>query len=225
MTYNLDIRIYDDEIENYGTTTIISNEKKDYIIFDPSHGDRDFVQKLEKKYNKLKGIFLTHGHVDHIRGVKILHERNKKPIIYCHPEEEVILTCADYNLSSLTQPDDPIVINQALEYLRDGAKIHIEGFPDIYVIYTPFHTVGSVCYYIPEMELLIAGDTLFNGGVGRSDLIKADPFMEDASLYKLILLLEQKGDMKVITGHGPGTRLSYEINTQPIFKRVRELFK
>ncbi len=194
---------YNDIDDLFANTYLVSDENNDAIIIDPSvDNDRLISFIIAHKYN-LKAVLLTHGHFDHIRGVNRLLKEFEVPL-YIHEYDKEFLTNSYLNCSisegkEIMINKDPILLhdNDILSLLKERIR----------VIHTPFHTKGSVCFYIEDCGALFSGDTLFKFSIGRDDLPGSDPRSVYASLEKLKKLDE---NTKVYPGHGPNTVLKTE---------------
>lgn len=150
----------------------------------------------------VKKILLTHSHWDHIAEVAILKREFQAPV-YIHEEDS----------SNLEKPGSdglplmlPIPGVHADGFLSDEQVITV-GSLEIKVIHTPGHSPGCVCFYIKNEGVLIAGDTLFRGTIGRLDLPTCCPDRMWPSLKKLSSL---PPETKVFPGHGPTTTIGRE---------------
>ncbi len=159
----------------------------------------------------LKGIgavLLTHGHYDHIGAADELRKAAGCPIYACAAEKD-LLENEDMNLSaSFAYP----ITLQADIYLEDGAEIKVCGL-SFHMISSPGHTAGSVCYYIPAEDLLFAGDTLFAGSAGRTDLPTGNTAQLLQSLRQRLAVLPDS--TQVLPGHGAATTIAHEKQTNP----------
>jgi len=195
------------------STILFSNSEA--FIFDPGADAKILKQMLEKKRLKLNGIFLTHGHIDHFGAVKFLKEYFPETKVYLNPKDKFLLSdelwpgFAQYLKAELNPPIDC--------FLKEGDKLNL-GNLSIEVYETPGHTPGSVVFYISELELLIVGDLLFKGGIGRWDLPGGNLEELKKSLKKVFSLFPDA--TKVIPGHYELTTLGYERKNNPY---VREL--
>lgn len=161
-------------------------------------------------------IMLTHAHFDHIYGVAHLAALYGIPV-YMSAEDQVILD-NDALISShfgMPAPDT------SFEYVSvaEGDTVSF-GNTSFTVISTPGHTPGCVCYYDEKDALLISGDTLFNGSIGRTDNQWGDyDKMIVAIMDKLMGL---PGEVVVIPGHGPVTDIAYERTHNPFLQPFNE---
>ena len=161
-------------------------------------------------------IILTHGHPDHIFGVKYLQERFGIPV-YMHPDDSATLGYSE-RLSSklgLTPPDTSF----SFEPVRDGEKLLLGGFC-FEIIHTPGHTPGGVCYYDRDEGIIFTGDTLFAGTIGRSDLLMGDYDKLIVSVMEKLMLLD--ASVEVLPGHGGKTTIGYERMNNPFLEPFNE---
>lgn len=146
---------YSDECAN----TYVMMHEDHAIVFDPSKNSSHLLDFLKKRKMTLDAIFLTHGHFDHIGGVKILTQHYHCPIYV--GEEELALLRDPYKNVSI-HFHHPMTIEEEITPLYDGQVLCIHDM-EIQVITTPFHTRGSACYYLPQLHKMVSGDTLFKG--------------------------------------------------------------
>lgn len=170
----------------------------DCAVFDDAY--RDFLDKLGVK--ELKYILLTHGHFDHVLGVKSLKELYGGEICIheadgeCLTDEKESLNFySHYGVQEHVSPDI---------LLKDGDKLYL-GKTEISVRHTPGHTKGSVCYFFGGS--MLSGDTLFRLSMGRTDMPGGSTFTLFRSLEELGRI---PGDLDIYPGHGELTTLQYE---------------
>lgn len=194
-------------------TYCLVNKANECLLFDLGYNNDDYIEKYLSKHNyTCLGLFLTHGHYDHILGINSLSLPQKFPI-YISKNDYKCLFDPKFNLTSFL--DNPVTIDEkyVINELEEG-KMSFKGF-DFEVIATPFHTSGSVCFYFGNEKILFSGDTLFKLGIGRMDLPGNERKMVSSSLDKIKKLDE--GTM-VYPGHGPLTRLEGELKFNPYLK-------
>lgn len=157
----------------------------------------------------LKYILLTHGHFDHIIGVKSVKEKYGAQVVISKEDEPMLnsskLSLAVFCNAPQNNVDADIIV-------KDGDEITL-GEIKIKVMATPGHTSGSVCY-IAE-NCIFSGDTLFYCSCGRTDFPSGSPEQMISSLQKLKAL---DGDYKVYTGHNNLTTLDFERKNNPYMK-------
>ena len=204
--------IYEDEDDLMANTCIVI-DNNDCVAIDPSKAYDGIVKFIEKNNLTLKAVLLTHGHFDHTRGVEILLHQYQVPL-YIGFYDEDYLTSPYKNLSAFMK-DGPHSLSVEATTISDKEIIR-ELKEDIEVIETPFHTRGSVCYYLKDSGVLFSGDTLFKSSIGRDDFPGSCPKEKDRSLSKLMNLPD---DVKVYPGHGLFTFIGEEKKYNPFVKR------
>ena len=182
--------------------------ESDTIVFDPADYGKEINDELTKQGLTIKAIFLTHGHFDHILGVKALREASGAPVYASAYEREFMNDSALNGSSDVRRP----CTVTADHYLIDGESVTEAGIT-LKMIYTPGHTEGSCCYYIEAEQsggspMLISGDTLFEESVGRTDLPTGD--MHDLVESVRGKLFKLPDDTVVYPGHGGFTSIEHE---------------
>ena len=180
----------------------------DVIFFDPADKGDYIYETLKDKGFNVKGILLTHAHFDHIWGCNKLRELSGAPI-YAYEAEKVLCEDAVTNVSEQVGRPYTVIPDR---YLKDGEEITVADMT-CRLIATPGHTVGSCCYYFEEDGLLIAGDTLFQESVGRTDLATGSMGTLVRSIKDRLFTLPD--DTKVYPGHGDSTTIGYEKEYNP----------
>lgn len=193
--------------------SILGDENtREAIVIDPGD-DIPRIQALLQRHGlTVKSIVITHAHIDHIAGAQKLKRLTGAPIFY-NENDLPLVRMMDVQATWLGMPTPEVAPPDAL--LNDSQTI---SAGDIHgrVLYTPGHTQGSVCLYIPESSLLIAGDTLFAGSVGRTDLPGGDTRQLIRSIHDQLLVLPD--DTKVVPGHGPNTTIGEEREQNPFLQ-------
>jgi len=184
--------------------------KGEAFIFDPGAQEDKIIPFLEEKGLTPAGIFLTHGHIDHFGAVKRLKERFGDLPVFINERDEFLLSeelwpgFAAYLGAELNPPVD--------RFIKEGDTFKV-GQLEVEVYETPGHTPGSVVYWVPRLELLIAGDLLFRRGIGRWDLPGGD---YNALVHSLKRVFDLFPDTtRVVTGHYELTTLGYERKYNP----------
>ena len=187
------------------------DQNKSCIVIDPSKDDDGIIRYINKNNLNLKGVLLTHGHFDHFRGLeRLLKEFNAN--FYMGFEEVGFLTSPYLNCSFFV--NNQIIFNEKPITVSDKEILKILS-EEIYCIHTPFHTIGSYCYYFKNSKLLFSGDFIFKGSVGRSDLPTGNAKLFAQSIQKIINLDE---NTKIYPGHGGITSIKIEKETNPYLK-------
>lgn len=157
-----------------------------------------------------KFILLTHAHVDHTLGVDFLKKKYGIPVIG-HKDDAPLGQMRPQQAKMFHLPVDPEPLEPD-RFISDGSKLKL-GEEIIKVIATPGHSLGGVCYYIPESGFILTGDTLFQGSIGRTDL----PGGNQRQLIKSIKnkLMKLPADTVVYPGHGPATTIGREAVSNP----------
>lgn len=161
-------------------------------------------------------ILLTHGHFDHTWGAASLAKRFGCPV-YMNPADDSVLHFGSSLLDRLQLRNSV----ELFDYLpvADGDTLSSGGC-SWQVITTPGHTPGCVCYYCPEAGVLLSGDTLFAGSIGRTDLDGGD---YDALIHSIMdKLMGLPGDTDIVPGHGHPTSVAREAATNPFLVPFNE---
>ena len=180
-----------------------SPETKEALIIDPG----DEYSKIKKVLNannlNAKFIINTHGHIDHI-GV---NDKFNLPV-YIHCLDEACFSDPVRNLSPLFNLKK--TFNLKVNLLEDKDKINIDKLT-LEVIHTPGHTPGGICLKIGDS--IFTGDTLFCGGVGRTDLPDASHERIIKSIKRRLLKFDDK--VEIYPGHGPSSKIGHERRHNP----------
>lgn len=187
-----------------------SRNSRDAVVIDPGAEFTVIRDALFKMDAACRVILLTHGHFDHILAVGDLKTANT--LVCIHKDDEHFLTERD--MFSAMLPYDPRPFEKA-DFLFDKEGNYKVGNFDFYVIPTPGHTKGSVCYIFGD--IMFTGDTLFRNSIGTTDLY-GDPDDMDKTLRMLYNL---PGDYAVYPGHEEATTLSDEKAHNPYFAKYR----
>lgn len=191
---------------------------KDCIVVDPADQGQSIYGKLAKNGLRVSAILLTHGHFDHIWGLDALRDavnaaagsEGAEPVkAYAHEAERELLRDARKNVS---EQAGRACTTYADVYVQDGQMISAADL-SCQVIATPGHTAGGCCYYFEEAGFLLAGDTLFQESVGRTDF----PTGSMGTLVRSIKdrLFALPDGTKVYPGHGESTTIGHEKEYNP----------
>ena len=186
--------------------TIIGNTAtgKGYLI-DPGGDAERILETIETMNVSIEAIYHTHAHFDHFLASAEIKEKTGAPIFLNESDrflwDTLEMQCSYFNIDF--KPTPPPDFN--IEDQQD--LIHCAGV----CIHTPGHTPGSVSFHFESEKLLIAGDTLFQGSVGRTDLPGGDFKMLKSSIQEKIYSLDES--TVVVTGHGPQTSIKREMES------------
>ena len=183
---------------------LVQNEEtKECFLVDPAICPAELVSHIKSQGLALKAILLTHGHFDHIMGIDGFLKEFQVPV-YAHEEEKLLLN--DPAMNSSVNYGPGYTFSRA-EYLEDGQKLTVAGM-EIEVLYTPGHTIGGCCYYIPDEGVLFSGDTLFWTSIGRDDLPTGSCSQLIRSIQEKLMCLPDK--TQVYPGHMQETSIGFE---------------
>jgi len=171
-------------------------------MIDPAGDCEECLAHLRREGAVLEGIYLTHGHADHVAAAMEL-KRATGARIYGHPADKYLLGAVNDEVAAYLGLRESIALD---EELIPESRIELAGTTFI-VLSTPGHTPGSVCFYSVSQQVLFSGDTLFAGSIGRSDLAGGNSQVLKQTLRRLKELPEETA---VFPGHGPSTTIGQE---------------
>ena len=192
---------------------IVDGDGSRAVVVDPGDEAPRLIAALDELGLTVEAILLTHTHFDHVGAVAPLARHTGAPV-HCPKLEVPVL--ADIN-SYVFPGYGPFEDYDADETLEGGDHLSLAGL-EIDVIFTPGHSPGHVSFSVPEHELLLSGDVLFAGSVGRTDL----PGGDHATLLRSIaaLLDALPDDTRVLPGHMGATTLGRERATNPFLHEL-----
>ena len=192
---------------------ILGDEQtQEAIVIDPGDEAAHIHQRLTELGLKLKQIVLTHAHIDHVGGALKLKKLTGAPI-YLNENDLPLLKMMDAQAAWIGMHTPEVAVPDG--GLADGQIVGLEHYP-AQVLHTPGHTQGSVCLHFAPLKLLVAGDALFAGGIGRTDLPGGnfDQIMESLR-HRLMTLPDET---RVLPGHGPETTIGVERISNPFLQ-------
>ncbi|GAE45305.1 hydroxyacylglutathione hydrolase [Mesobacillus boroniphilus JCM 21738] len=182
---------------------IVYNENNSCLIVDPGDNPKKLSTVIEQLELKPEAIVLTHAHFDHIGAVDRI--RDKYGIkVYIHEKEKDWLSDPALNGSKHFMLNEPIKVRAADHLINDEGVMSIGSFK-FEVFETPGHSPGSISIYFSDAEFVLAGDALFNGGIGRTDLPGGNHNQLIRSIDEKLMSLPEQTE--VLPGHGPTTPL------------------
>lgn len=190
--------------------TILGDEQSgEAIVIDPGEEIGRIERRLRELKLKVKQILITHGHIDHVGGALKLKRLTGAPILMNENDlEQLQIMDKQAAWLGVATPETAAPDGS----LADGMTVGLAGQP-AKVIHTPGHTQGSVCLHIAPMKLLLVGDTLFAGSIGRTDLPGGNGRQILDSIHSRLLTLPE--ETRVIPGHGPATSIGEEREENP----------
>lgn len=194
--------------------SVIGDEQThDAMVIDPGDQIEGILEILRQEKLTLKQIVITHAHIDHVGGAMKLKAATGAPILM-NQNDYALLKMLDMQAAwvGMRPPGDV----QVDETVSQGRVLKI-GEISSNVIHTPGHTEGSICLYFPEEKKLIAGDTLFAGSIGRTDLPGGSMDKIMRSLHTQVLALPD--ETEVVPGHGAITTIGEERESNPFLQK------
>jgi hydroxyacylglutathione hydrolase len=182
------------------------------IVIDPGDEVASIHRRLTELHLKLKQILVTHAHIDHVGGALKLKRLTDAPILL-NENDLPLLKMISAQAAWLGLPTPETAPPD--ESLVDGMRVGLDRYP-AQVLHTPGHTQGSVSLHFAPMKLVIAGDTLFAGSIGRTDLPGGNFGQIIDSIQTRLLALPD--ETKVLPGHGPATTIGKERRSNPFLQ-------
>jgi glyoxylase-like metal-dependent hydrolase (beta-lactamase superfamily II) len=195
-------------------------ETREAVVIDPGDEVARILEIIARHDLKVRALVNTHAHIDHVGGLRKLKEATGAPVLM-HAEDLDLYRMLEVQAEMIGMPVPPAA--EVDGFLRDGDAVRW-GKYRAEVIHTPGHTRGSLCLYLPAADergdasrKLFAGDTLFAGSIGRTDLWGGSLEQILHSLHTRLLALPD--DTVVFPGHGPSTSIGQERETNPFLLR------
>jgi glyoxylase-like metal-dependent hydrolase (beta-lactamase superfamily II) len=196
---------------------IADEQTKQAVLFDaPDHTVGPMLDEAQKNGWNVVGLWLTHGHFDHLADHKVVTDRFPHARVLMHKLDEDKLINPRSGIFQL-----PFIIppRSADAYVEDGQKLKL-GNLDVEVIHTPGHAPGHVMYHFPQQKLLVGGDLIIAGSVGRTDLPDSSHAQLIASIKKIMQL---PGDTQLLPGHGSPSTLDDERMSNDFVREILEV--
>ena len=190
--------------------SVVGDEaSREAMVIDPGDDIDDIMRIVAKHGLTVKQIVITHAHIDHVGGAMKLKRLTGAPVLL-NPNDQALLKMLDVQAAWIgMRPPESVGIDRSLA----SGDVVKAGALEATVIHTPGHTEGSVCLYFATDKKLIAGDTLFAGSIGRTDLPGGSYDKIIDSLHGQLMQLPD--DTLVIPGHGELTTIGQERETNP----------
>jgi len=204
--------VYRISVGDLGTNCwIVPQNDGECLVFDPGADGEKILARLAELQLRPRYIVITHAHLDHIAALPELAAAWPDADIAVHPAEAVKLGPHSLDLHREDFRDLGVVsfVDTLWKPLPEASLLLNEGdsLGPFRVLHVPGHSTGSIALYWEEQKILFSGDTLFNAGVGRTDLYGGDLEILKNSLSRLFTLPE---DTEVYPGHGPKTTIRRE---------------
>ena len=196
----------------YGTNCwlLAAQGSDDAVVIDPGFEPRAVHALLEASGKTPVAVLATHAHVDHVGEAG---EFAKEIPVYVHDADAVAFTDETAWNAGFENPLSPV---KDLRTMADGDIVTFAGF-SIEVVHTPGHTPGHCCFRLEGEALVLSGDLVFAGSIGRSDFPNSDPVAMQASLRRFLALPDE---VSVLPGHGPDTSVSRERASNPFLREL-----
>lgn len=193
--------------------TILGDEvTHEALVVDPGDNIPEILSRLQKHGLTLRQIVITHAHIDHVGGAALLRKATGAPV-FLNQKDLGLLGMMEIQAGWLGVPTPEVAPPDASA--DDGLSIGLATLP-AEVLHTPGHTPGSICLHFPAQHLLLAGDTLFAGSIGRTDLPGGDGRQILRSLRERLVVLPDA--TRVLPGHGPETTIGEEKQSNPFLQ-------
>ena len=190
--------------------SIIGDETtREAMVIDPGDDIEDVLTIVRKHNLQVKQIAITHAHIDHVGGAMKLRAATGAPILL-NQNDYALLKMLDVQAAWIGMPAPGKV---EIDHSITTGETVSAGSHTANILHTPGHTEGSVCLYFPAEKKLIAGDTLFAGSIGRTDLPGGSMQKIMRSLHQTVLSLPD--ETVVVPGHGPLTTIGQERESNP----------
>lgn len=207
------------EVGPFAENTYLLTKDKESILVDPGFSNKrefeNFRAALGNRNSRLLAVLLTHAHIDHVLGLPAVLDAFDVDVYLNHedlyPWEHIPEQAAMFGLDA-----GELAFSFTPRELPAREAFSMGPFT-MDLLYTPGHSPDHLSFYIPEKQALIAGDTLFKGSVGRTDLYKGDMEVLASSIRDKIYSLPDQ--TTIYPGHGPTTTIAEEKSSNP-FVRV-----
>ena len=183
---------------------LLCNDKKKCILIDPAFKSKNIAKTINKKNYTVMAIFLTHNHWDHSKEINALSEKLNAPIVTNQKQIEM----------GKSQLGTEITVTN-IEKVSNHDILKM-GDLSLEILFSPGHSMGSMCFYHEESNSLFSGDTLFKRSIGRTDFYGSE---SDKIINSIFTVLNSvKGNAVVFPGHGDSTTKEHELKYNPFLQ-------
>src|SRR3954447_5285479 len=197
---------------------IADESSKEAVLFDaPDHTVSPLLDEVQRRGWNLAGLWLTHGHFDHLADHKVVTDRFPEAKVLIHRLHEPLLANPG-PMSKLFMLPFTIPPGKADSYLDEGQTLRV-GSLEAHVLHTPGHAPGHVAFHFPKEKVLVGGDLIIGGSVGRTDLPGADPAAFVRSLQRVMSLPDET---QLLPGHGDTTTIGRERQSNACLRELLE---
>jgi len=197
-------------------TYVVYNEHRNGFIIDPGNMQDSETRTLERFISdnqlNIRNILLTHAHIDHVLGLQWAFDQYQVPVLLHEIEQEIL----DRNPMSAQRfgfSMPPFEGNT--EFVSEHQILKLDN-DELIVYHVPGHSPGHVAFHCKAQKVIISGDVLFQGSIGRTDLYKGNHEQLLTSIREKLFILDD--DTEVFSGHGNPTTIGVEKNFNPFFK-------
>lgn len=196
-------------------TYVVYNDEKDAFIIDPGNFDdqetKILTDFISQKNLKVKNILLTHAHIDHVLGLQQIYDRYQAPVLMHELDKEILdrntMTAKQYGF--FFQP-----FEGEIKFLKEAETLYL-GKEAFDILHVPGHSPGHIAFHHEPEKILISGDILFEGSIGRTDLYKGNHEDLIRNIREKLFILDD--ETKVYNGHGNPTVIGFEKKHNPFF--------
>ncbi|MCL1949204.1 MAG: MBL fold metallo-hydrolase [Turicibacter sp.] len=207
------MKIYPMALGPVGTNCYVLSVGNRAVVVDPAGEPKKILNYLANHKLVVEAILLTHGHFDHIGAVNEVIEKFPVPV-FSHKRELEYFNNPDVNLSSHFGAAYVLDAGTDYRWIGEGDSIEVLGQP-VSINHVPGHTPGSITFHFKEQGVIFTGDTLFQGSMGRTDLIYGNhELLHHGIKTKLLTLPPQT---VAYSGHGGATTIEAELGNNRFF--------
>ena len=195
---------------------IADGKAKQAVLFDaPDHTTEPLLAKADERGWDVTGLWLTHGHFDHFADHAVVKQRSPGAQVLIHALDEAKAQRPEVQTRMFGLPFSipPLIADG---HVTDNQKLSIGGL-EVVVIHTPGHSPGHVAYYLPKQGVLVGGDLIIGGSVGRTDLPDSNHRQLENSICRV---MELPAGTRLLGGHGRETTLGQERESNPFVQEA-----